>query len=110
MASENVVQLTDNQFETEVIASDIPVLVDLGAEWCMPCRMIAPIVDELADEYAGKAKFCQVDIDVCREWAMKLDVRAVPTLVLFKDGAMVNKFVGLQQKAELKAAIDKLLV
>ena len=110
MASANVLELTDDNFETEVLQASVPSLVDFWAEWCMPCKMLAPMIDEVADEYAGKIKVGKMDTDSCRDTAMKFGINAIPTLILFKDGEMVKKFVGLQQKADLSTAIDELVV
>jgi thioredoxin 1 len=107
MASEHTLELTDGNFEQEVLQADTPALVDFWAEWCMPCKMVAPTIDELAAEYQGKLKVGKVDTDSNREIAMKFGISAIPTLILFKDGEMVKKFVGLQQKADLKTAIDE---
>ena len=107
--SENALELTDANFEQEVVQSDIPVLVDFWAEWCMPCKMLAPTIDELAGDYAGRVKVCKLDTDNARDSAMQFGISAIPTVILFKDGMPAKKFVGLQQKAELKAAIDELL-
>ncbi len=109
MSSENVIVLTDENFEAEVINSDLPVLVDFWAEWCMPCKMLAPTIDELAAEYDGKLKVCKLDTDVARETAMTFAISAIPTLLLFNGGVVAQKFVGLQQKADLKAALDEAL-
>ncbi len=109
MSSENVVELTDGNFEAEVLDSDVPVLVDFWAEWCMPCKMIGPTIHELADEYAGKVKVGQVDTDSNREVSLKFNISAIPTLILFKSGQMAKKLVGLQQKTDIKAAIDEVL-
>ena len=109
MGSENVLELTDDNFQAEVLDCDVPVLTDFWAEWCMPCKMVAPTIHELADEYAGRVKVGQVDTDANREVALKFGITAIPTLMLFKGGQMVNKFVGLQQKSDLKAAFDEVL-
>ena len=109
MASEKTLELTDSNFEKEVVDSKVPVLVDFWAEWCMPCKMLAPTIEELADEYADKIKVGKVDTDSNREISMKLGISAIPTLVLFKDGEVAKKFVGLQQKSDLKSAIDEAL-
>ena len=109
MSSENVVELTDANFEQEVVQADVPVLVDFWAEWCMPCKMLAPTIEELGSEYADQVKICKLDTDNARETSMKFGISAIPTMILFKDGMPAKKFVGLQQKAELKAAIDELL-
>jgi len=109
MASENVLELTDENFEQEVLEAEAPALVDFWAEWCMPCKMIAPIVEELADEYAGKLKVGKMDTDASRDTAMKFGISAIPTLLLFKGGEVARKFVGLQQKSDLKTALDEAL-
>ena len=109
MSSENVLELTDGNFEAEVLNSDVPVLVDFWAEWCMPCKMIGPAVHELADEYAGKVKVGRVDTDSNRDLSLKCNISAIPTLILFKSGEMAKKLVGLRQKMDIKAAIDEVL-
>ena len=109
MASGSVLQLTNENFGQEVEASDMPALVDFWAEWCMPCKMITPIIEELAGEYAGKLKVGKVDTDASREVSMKFGINAIPTLILFKDGQVAKKFVGLQSKVDLKTAIDEVL-
>jgi len=109
MGSEKVFEFTDDNFENEVIQSDVPVLVDIGAEWCMPCRMIAPIVEELAADYEGRVKIGSLDVAVHREWAMKFGIEGIPTLLLFKGGQIVKKVVGLTGKRELAEAIDQAL-
>src|SRR4051812_5502460 len=108
MASKNVVEFTDTNFETEVLNSAQPVLVDFWAEWCMPCRMLAPTIDKIAEAYAGKVKVGKVDTDANREVAMKYGINAIPTVILFKDGQVAKKFVGLKKEAEFKEAIDAL--
>ncbi len=109
MASEKTLELTDSNFEKEVVDSEVPVLVDFWAEWCMPCKMLAPTIEELADEYADKIKVGTVDTDSNREISMKFGISAIPTLILFKGGEVTKKFVGLQQKSDLKSAIDEAL-
>ena len=109
MSSEKVIHLTDANFEEEVVNSKMPVLVDFWAEWCMPCRMIAPAVEELAEEYDGKIKVGKLNTDESREVAMKLGISAIPTLVLFRDGQPAKKMVGLKSKRELKVEMDELL-
>ena len=108
MASKNVVEFTDSNFESEVLKSDQPVLVDFWAEWCMPCRMLAPTIDKIAERYVGKVKVGKVDTDSNREVAMKYQISAIPTVILFKDGQVAQKFVGLKQEKEFKEAIDSL--
>ena len=109
MASENTLELTDDNFEQEVIQAAMPTLVDFWAEWCMPCKMLAPALEELAEEYEGRAQIGKVDTDSNREISMKFGISAIPTVILFDKGEVVKKFVGLQQKADLKAAIDDAL-
>jgi thioredoxin 1 len=109
MSSEHVVELTDDNFPQEVLQATTPVLVDFWAEWCMPCKMLAPTIDELAVEFAGRVKVGKVDTDSSRNISMKFGISAIPTLILFKGGQMVNKFVGLQQKADLRKALDAAL-
>ncbi len=106
MASDAVRELTDSNFDTEVIKADIPVLVDFWAEWCQPCRMLAPTIEEIADEYKGKAKVGKLDTDANRETSMKYNISAIPTVILFKDGEVKKKFVGLTSKDQFKTALD----
>jgi thioredoxin 1 len=108
MASKNIVEFTDTNFESEVLQSDQPVLVDFWAEWCMPCRMLAPTIDKIAEAYIGKVKVGKVDTDSNREVAMKYQINAIPTVILFKNGQVAQKFVGLKQEKEFKEAIDSL--
>lgn len=107
--AENVVVLTDKNFEQEVSNSETPVLVDFSAEWCMPCKMLAPTIEELAGDYAGRLKVGSADTDQCRQAAIKFSITSIPTIVVLKGGQIVKKFVGLQQKADLAAAIDEVL-
>ena len=107
MASDAVLELTDDNFEQEVINSNVPVLVDFWAEWCMPCRMLAPTVDELANEYAGKVKVGKVDTDANREVSVKFGISAIPTIILFHNGEVVRKFVGVTPKTDFVEELDK---
>ena len=107
MASDAVLELTDSNFEAEVVNSDTPVLVDFWAEWCMPCRMLAPTIDELAGEYAGKVKVGKVDTDANRDISLKYSISAIPTVMLFHKGEVVRKFVGVTPKQDFKAELDK---
>ena len=107
MASENVVEFTDQNFEEEVLKSSTPVLVDFWAEWCMPCRMLAPTIEKIAKDYAGKVKVGKLDTDANRDVATKYSISAIPTVILFKDGQVSQKFVGLRKEAEFKDALDK---
>ena len=109
MGSENVLELTDASFEQDILNSEEPALIDFWAEWCMPCKMLAPTIHELADEYAGRLKVGKVDTDSNREISLRFGISAIPTVILFKDGEVVKKFVGLQQKNDLKQAIDEVV-
>ena len=109
MASENVVLLTDAIFDQEVIKSDKPVLVDFYADWCAPCRMMAPIVEELANDYVGKVKVCKLDTDAHRDAAGRFGISSIPTLILFKDGKVAKQFVGVRKKGDFKTAIDAVI-
>ena len=107
--AENILEFNDDNFEEQVLKSDIPVLVDFWAEWCMPCKMLAPTIEEVARDYDKRIKVGKVDTDGSRSTAMKFDIRAIPTVILFKDGKVVKKFVGLQQKKDFATAIDQVL-
>ena len=106
MASELVKEFTDQNFETEVLKSDVPVLVDFWAEWCMPCKMLAPTIEKIANDYAGKVKVGKIDTDANRDVAMKFAISAIPTVILFKNGQVAQKFVGLRQERDFKEALD----
>ena len=105
----NVIELTDADFDATVMDSDIPVLVDFWAPWCGPCKMLAPIVDDIANAYVGKAKICKVDTDESREAAIEFGINAIPTIILFNKGQIHKKWVGLTTKKDIVAAIDELL-
>jgi thioredoxin 1 len=105
MASANVKTFTDSNFQDEVLSSDKPVLVDFWAEWCMPCRMLSSTIDEVADQFAGKVAVGKVDTDSNRDVSMKYQISAIPTVMLFKGGQVVKKFVGLTRKEDLAAAL-----
>ena len=105
----SVIELTDATFDKTVHDSDVPVLVDFWAPWCGPCKMIAPIVEEIAGEYEGKATICKLNTDDARDSAMEFGISAIPTLILFKGGQVQKKWVGLTSKKDLAAAIDELL-
>ncbi len=106
MASENVKELTDQNFEAEVLKSSVPVLVDFWAEWCMPCRMLAPTIEKIAKDYNGKVKVGKIDTDSNRDMSMKYGISSIPTVILFKDGQVAQKFVGLRQERDFKEALD----
>ena len=106
MASQTVIELTDSNFESEVIKSEVPVLVDFWAEWCQPCRMLAPTIEQLADEYEGRIKVGKVDIDSNREVAVNYGISSIPTVILFKGGEVQKKIVGLAPKDQFTAALD----
>ena len=102
-------QLTEANFESEVINSDVPVLVDFWAEWCGPCKMIGPIVDQLADEVGDAAKVAKVNVDEARDLAVKYNVRSIPLLLFFKNGEVKDQIVGASvTKEQLKAKLDEI--
>jgi thioredoxin 1 len=109
MASPNIVTLTDVNFDKEVLQSPVPVVVDFWAEWCGPCKMIAPVLDELADEYAGRAKIGKVNVDEQQALAARYGITAIPTLIFFKGGEVVQQVRGARSKRELKDALDRAL-
>lgn len=104
-----VIHATDADFDQQVLQSDVPVLVDFWAPWCGPCKMIAPALDQLASEYAGKAKVVKVDIDQNRASAMKYHVRSIPMLLVFKNGQVQGTQIGAVGKAQLGQLLDKAL-
>ena len=104
-----LVHLTDQNFETEVLKSDKPVLVDFWAEWCAPCRMVAPVVEQINEDYAGEIKVGKLDVDSSPVISAQLGVMSIPTLILFKDGVAIQRMVGFQPKPSLKSKIDSAL-
>lgn len=107
--ADNEIELTDKTFDEIVHNADVPVLVDFWAPWCGPCKMMAPVIGQLADEYAGKAKICKLNTDEARDSAVEFGINAIPTLILFKGGQIQKKWVGLASKKDISAAIDELL-
>jgi len=107
--NESIIHVTDSSFEDEVLSSDKPVIVDYWAEWCGPCKMIAPLLDELADEYQGKLTVAKINIDENQETPQKYAVRGIPTLMMFKNGEVAGTKVGAMSKSQLSAFVDSLI-
>ena len=107
MASPNIVTLTQENFDQQVLQSSVPVLVDFWGEHCPPCKMIAPVLDELADEYQGKVKIGKVNVEQQQELAAQSSLRAVPTLFVFKNGQVVEQTIGAKSKRDLKTSLDR---
>lgn len=107
--AENVIELTDADFDKLINGSAEPVLVDFWAPWCGPCKMMSPIIGELATEYSGKAKICKLNTDESRDSAMEFGIQAIPTVILFKGGQVVKKWVGLTSKKVMSEAIDEFI-
>lgn len=110
MASEALFEFTDDNFEADAINSEMPVLVDFWAEWCQPCKMLGPTIDELAADYAGRARIGKMNIDDNQATPVKYGVQSIPTVLILKNGEVVNKFVGVLPKTQFSEAIDSLLV
>ncbi|WP_305792836.1 thioredoxin TrxA [Sedimenticola hydrogenitrophicus] len=106
LVSEQIVHVTDDNFEAEVLKSDLPVLVDYWAEWCGPCKMIAPVLDEISGEYTGKIRVAKLNIDENPNTPPRYGIRGIPTLMLFKDGEVEATKVGAVSKSQLIAFID----
>ena len=109
MTSPHLVELTDQNFEEEILTAKGVAMVDFWAEWCMPCKMLAPTIEDLAKDYAGRVKVGKVDTDSARDTALKFGISAIPTVILFKDGEVAKKLVGLQTKKVFVEALDALL-
>ena len=105
--SEHIVHVTDASFDSEVLNSELPVLVDFWAEWCGPCKMIAPVLNEIADEYAGKVKVCKVDVDANPDVPPKFGIRGIPTLIIFKGGNAEATKVGALSKTQLTEFVEE---
>jgi len=101
--------VTDANFDVEVLKSAVPVLVDFWAEWCAPCRMIGPIVDDIARDYAGKVKVCKLNVDESQSLASRYGIRSIPSLLIFKGGSVVNQVIGAVPKSELVKRLDLVL-
>ena len=104
-----VTEVSDQSFEAEVIKSDKPTLVDLWAPWCGPCRMVAPVIEKLDGDYAGKVKFCKINVDDNPKTSAKYGVMSIPTLLLFKNGQVEDTVIGAVPESTLKQKIDKIL-
>ena len=102
-------EITDSNFNEEVLNADLPVLVDFCAEWCGPCKMVSPIVEELSEEYTGKIKVTKLDVDSNPQTAASFGIRGIPTLLMFKDGAAVDQIVGAVPKTTLKERLDQII-
>lgn len=107
MAGDNVLPVTDSNFDQEVLKSDLPTLVDFWAPWCGPCKAIGPVIDELADTYSGKVKITKMNVDENPETPGKFGIRAIPTLIFFKDGEVADQVTGAVGKTQLVAMIEK---
>ena len=104
-----IVHISDSSFDQDVLQSESPVLVDFWAEWCGPCKMVAPLLEELADEYAGKLKVCKMDVDANPDTAPKYGIRGIPTLIIFNNGDVAGTKVGALSKSQLSAFIDSVI-
>ena len=100
------IALTDDNFSDEVLSAELPVLVDFWATWCGPCRMIAPIVEELSSEYEGKAKVCKLDVDTAQKTAAEFGIRSIPTLLIFKEGKVADQLIGVVPKQQITEKLD----
>lgn len=107
--SEKVIKGSDQNFDNDVLQSELPVFVDFWASWCAPCRMIAPFIDQIAKEYDGKIKVVKCDVDECPESAAQFNVSSIPSLMLFKDGKVVKQTTGAMPLAQMKAFVDEVL-
>ena len=107
--AENLIEFTDDNFDTEVLKSNLPVLVDFWAEWCGPCKMIAPIVEEIAGDYAGKVKVGKVNVDFNNQVAMQDGIRGIPALLVFKGGSVANQIVGAVPKNNITQILDEVI-
>ena len=109
MAGPNTLEFNDDNFESDVLQASEPVLVDFWAEWCMPCKALGPVIDDVAKTYAGKVKVGKMNTDSSQHVPVKYNIQAIPTVLIFKGGEVVQKFVGLTTKKDLSAALDAAL-
>jgi thioredoxin 1 len=109
MAAANIVTLTDSNFSEQVLKSATPTVVDFWAEWCGPCKMLGPVLDELAGEYDGKVKIGKVNIDEFQQLAINYGINSIPTLLFFKNGQVADQVIGMRSKRDLKASFDRVL-
>jgi thioredoxin 1 len=107
MANPNVAQVSDASFEGDILKSEVPVLVDFWAPWCGPCRSVAPIVDDLANEYAGKLKVAKINVDESTEVAMRYQITSIPTFIVFKNGEVADRALGALPRSEFVKLIDR---
>jgi thioredoxin 1 len=105
----DILEVTDDTFEAEIVNSTIPAMVDFWAAWCGPCKMVAPVVEELAQEYDGKVKIAKMDVDQNRQTPAKFGIRNIPTLILFKGGEVAQTMIGAQPKSSIEEELKKLL-
>ena len=105
----DMLEVSDDSFDSEIIDSDMPAMVDFWAEWCGPCKMVSPVVEELAGEYKGKIKMAKMDVDKNRQTPARFGIRNIPTLMLFKGGEEVNRIVGALPKSSIEEELKKLL-
>ncbi len=104
--ADSVLEVTDATFDAEVLQSDLPTMIDFWAAWCGPCRMVSPIVEELAEQYTGKIKVCKVDVDVNQLTATRYNIMSIPTLLFFNNGQVVEQIVGVRSKSDIQKAVE----
>ncbi len=109
MVGEHTMEFTDANFDEEVLSADRPVLVDFWAEWCAPCKALEPVINDLAGDFAGRIKVGRVDCDTNREVSVRFSISAIPTVILFSKGEIVEKFVGLRSKRDFQAILDRVV-